>query len=253
MTESDAATYFGGRTSVYDSAYDRVDADGHALRARLAVVLGVLGSGGGEALDAGMGPGRLCAELDARGWIVSGIDASEQMVEVARDRLPMARERLLRAEIEALPFAPDSFDAVAATGVLEYADITRAVSELARVLRPGGIAVLSYPNPTAIYGVWKTQVWYRATRFVKRVLQRPHPDLPRGAGRIPPERFEQLLRSAGLESESRQYSSYLPMVTPLELLFPRLAARAGARFEGSGRLTGRLLATQTVFAARKPR
>ena len=125
----------------------------------------------------------------------------------------MARERLLRAEIEALPFAPDSFDAVAATGVLEYADITRAVSELARVLRPGGIAVLSYPNPTAIYGVWKTQVWYRATRFVKRVLQRPHPDLPRGAGRIPPERFEQLLRGAGLESEAREYSSYLPMVT----------------------------------------
>ena len=131
MTGSDAATYFGGRTSVYDSAYDRVDADGHALRARLAVVLRMLGSGGGEALDAGMGPGRLCAELDARGWTVSGIDASEQMVEVARDRLPMARERLLRAEIEALPFAPESFDAVAATGVLEYADVTRAVSELA--------------------------------------------------------------------------------------------------------------------------
>ena len=35
----DAATYFGGRTALYDSRYEAQNADGHALRARLAVVL----------------------------------------------------------------------------------------------------------------------------------------------------------------------------------------------------------------------
>ena len=127
VTGSDAAAYFGGRTSVYDSAYDRVDADGHALRARLAVVLRLLGSGGGEALDAGMGPGRLCAELDGGAGPSAASTPRSRWSKSRATGFPIARERFLRAEIEALPFAPESFDAVAATGVLEYADVTRAV------------------------------------------------------------------------------------------------------------------------------
>src|SRR5215218_8715189 len=143
----DAATYFGGRTTLYDSRYDAANAEGHALRARLAVVLQCLGSGPGDVLDAGMGPGRLCSELALRDWTVSGIDASEEMVAMARARLPARVPALVHAEIELLPFADESFDAVAATGVLEYADVSRSLAELARVLRPSGIAVVSYPNP----------------------------------------------------------------------------------------------------------
>ena len=75
--------------------------------------------------------------------------------------------------------------------------------------------------------------------------------MPRGAGSIPPARFEVLLRAAGLEWEAREYASFLPSVTPLDLLLPRLTARAGARLEGSGQGYGRLLATQIVFVARK--
>ena len=67
----DAATYFGGRTTLYDSRYDAVNAEGHALRARLTAVLRCLGSGPGEVLDAGMGPGRLCGEFALRDWTVS--------------------------------------------------------------------------------------------------------------------------------------------------------------------------------------
>ncbi len=140
----DAATYFGGRTALYDSRYDALNADGHALRARMACVLRLLGDGPGEILDAGMGPGRLCGELAARGWTVNGIDASDEMVGVARERLPERSSHLQKAKIEALPFGPESFDAVTATGVLEYADVPRALAELVRVLRPGGVAVIHH-------------------------------------------------------------------------------------------------------------
>ena len=245
----DAATYFGGRTTLYDSRYDAVNAEGHALRARLTAVLRCLGSGPGEVLDAGMGPGRLCGELALRDWTVSGIDASGEMVEVARERLPDRAAALLQAEIEALPFDDESFDAVAATGVLEYADVPRALAELARVLRPGGIAVVSYPNPEAWYAIWKTRVFYPAVRAAKGLLDRGKP--PAGSGlRLRPAQFTRLLRLYGLEPTEVIPASFLVVPSPLDELLPVASERVARMLEGR-QSTSRRFATQIVFAARK--
>src|SRR5437867_8308735 len=91
----------------YDEAYDRADADGHALRARMHAALDEIGPGPGDVLDAGMGPGRLAAELARRGWTVSGVDTADEMVAAARRRLPGSADRLVRAKIEVLPY-PDA-------------------------------------------------------------------------------------------------------------------------------------------------
>jgi ubiquinone/menaquinone biosynthesis C-methylase UbiE len=252
LTEGEVAGFFGARAARYDEAYDARSADGHALRARLRATVELLGEGPGDVLDVGMGPGRLCAELERRGWTVYGVDSSEEMVEFARRRLPAAGERLQRAEIEHLPFPNERFDAVAATGVLEYADLRCALEEVARVLRPEGRAVLSYPNPQAIYGIWKTRAFYPAVRIVKRVLRRKPGMLgmlPRGAGPIRPDRFEELLSAAGLDPKVRVLTSFLPIPSPLDTLLPKLAAAAGERLEQGSARTGRRLATQIVFAA----
>jgi SAM-dependent methyltransferase len=243
------AAYFDERAARYDRAYDGQDADGHALRARMSVVLRLLGPGPGDVLDAGMGPGRLCAELERRDWTVSGIDASDEMVAAARRRLPEAAPRLLRAEIEAMPFEPASFDAVVATGVLEYSEVPKALAELARILRPGGRMVVSYPNPHAVYAFSKIQVYYPVVRLAKRLLRRPRPSFPRGAGTIPRRRFEALLRAHGLEPVATEHASFLPVPAPLDIVFPRVAARLGRRIEGRGPAW---LSTQVVYAARKP-
>lgn len=246
-----AADFFGERVEWYDRYYDARDADGHMLRTRMATVLRRAGDGPGDALDAGMGPGRLCAALADHGWTVSGVDASAEMVDAARTRLPDARDRLLVAPIEALPFAERTFDLVTATGVLEYAAVPAALAEIARVLRPGGRAVVSYPNPRAVFGMWKTRAWYPAVRAGKRVLRRPHPEMPRGAGELLPHEFTRLLAAAGLEPVSQEYTSYVPSVTPVELLAPRAVAALATRVEGARR-GARALATQVVYAARRP-
>jgi SAM-dependent methyltransferase len=198
-----------------------------------------------------MGPGRLCAELSRLDWTVSGIDASEEMVAAARDRLPEAASRFERAEIEALPWEDASFDAVTATGVLEYSDVPRALRELARVLRPGGRAIVSYPNPSALYGIWKSRVWYAGIRLGKRLVRHPQPLLPRGAGSLGPARFTGLLETAGFDVDALAYTSYLVVPTPLDALLPRVTASVGARLERSDHRARRLLATQVVYAARK--
>jgi ubiquinone/menaquinone biosynthesis C-methylase UbiE len=253
-SERERATFFAERriSARYDDAYDRRNADGHALRSRLETVLRLLGAGPGDLLDAGMGPGRLCAALAERGWSVSGIDLSPEMVEIARRRLPEAAARLLHAQIEELPFPSESFDAVVATGALEYSDFPRALGELVRVLRPGGYAAVSYPNPEAFYAYWKVGVYYPAVSALKRLLRRPRRELPQGATIVPPPQFRSVLASFGLEPLETCYTSYLVIPSPLEDLVPGLVVRLGRRLEGSGSRAGRRLATQVVYLARKP-
>jgi ubiquinone/menaquinone biosynthesis C-methylase UbiE len=250
--EPDAAAFFDERAAVYDTAYDRRGGGGHALRARLGVALRLAGNGPGDALDAGMGPGRLVAELAARGWTLSGVDAAEEMVAVAQRRIPAAAPRLVCAEIERLPFPDASFDLVLATGVLEFADVPRALGEITRVLRPGGRAVVSYPNRGSFYGVWRTRAFDPLARSVKRFAgYSPRPQ-PRGSLTVAPARFRELLSAAGLELLTSEHTSFLVVLSPLDLLLPRTAEELGRRLEGRGARVPRRLATQVVYSARKP-
>jgi SAM-dependent methyltransferase len=87
-------------------------------------------------LDVGCGEGELAArmgeELDAD---VVAVDQSPRMVELARARGVEASV----ADVQQLPFADASFDAVLAAWMLYHvADIDRGLSEIARALRPGG-------------------------------------------------------------------------------------------------------------------
>ena len=244
----ESAAFFGARAAWYDDAYDACSADGYALRSRLRAVVTIAGPGPGAALDAGMGPGRLCAALAARGWTVSGVDASADMVDAARRRLPEAAERLAVARIESVPFPDGCFDLVTASGVLEYADAGRALAEIARVLRPGGRAIVTYPNPRALYGIWKTRVFYSTLRAAKRLAGAPQSAMPRGGPPIAPDEFERLAEEAGLHVDQVRCVSYLLLPSPLDLVFPNTAAALGECLERR-RLRPRALATQFVFAA----
>jgi demethylmenaquinone methyltransferase/2-methoxy-6-polyprenyl-1,4-benzoquinol methylase len=87
---------------------------------------------------------------------ISGVDISDAMLERGRQRVQKAgladRVNLQPARAEALPFAPESFDALSFTYLLRYVeDPASTLAELARVVRPGGhMASLDFfvpPNP----------------------------------------------------------------------------------------------------------
>jgi SAM-dependent methyltransferase len=102
-----------------------------------------------DILDVGCGPGFYSMLFGSKGYAVTGIDYSDKMVEVARknaeDRGVDARFMVMDAQN--LEFPDDSFDLVLSRDVfwcLEHPE--RAYSEILRVLRPGGMAIVSDGN-----------------------------------------------------------------------------------------------------------
>ena len=93
-------------------------------------------------LDVGCGAGRFCRIVADRGARVSGLDATPALVEIARERIPDGDFRV--GDMEALPWADDSFDLV--TGFNSFfiaADMVKALAEARRVARPGAAVAMS--------------------------------------------------------------------------------------------------------------
>ncbi len=112
----------------------------------------------GVAVDAGCGTGRHSAHLAALGHDVIGVDASPEMLLFARERAPAAVFR--EGDLRELPVADATADVVVCALALSHLPDLDAVAELARVLKSGGILVLSNPHPfaTAVLGA---RAWCR--------------------------------------------------------------------------------------------
>lgn len=96
---------------------------------------------GRHVLDVATGTGLVAAELLRRGFSVTGLDQSPEMLEAARRRLD-GKVELVEGSAESLPFPDLAFDHVTFTYLLRYVDDPGAtLAELARVLRPGGVLV----------------------------------------------------------------------------------------------------------------
>src|SRR5207245_9812674 len=97
-------------------------------------------------LDVGCGSGKWQARLAARGVVTVGLDLMPGMVQAARGAEVglEPRPQLICADAQALPFQAATFDRVLCSAVLYHvADCRRALAEMRRVLRPGGLAVIS--------------------------------------------------------------------------------------------------------------
>ena len=92
---------------------------------------------GNKVLDLGCGPGHVAGAFTDLGAVVTGIDFSGTMIDIARQRYPGATFQ--EANAEDLPFDDAVFDAVASNFVVHHlARPQRVFSEIARVLKPGG-------------------------------------------------------------------------------------------------------------------
>lgn len=121
-----ADNYDYGRLGYADDVYDLLLNSGLKPDARV--------------LDVGCGTGLASGPLIDNNFPVTGVDPSQAMLDRARAHYPRATWQLGRAED--LPFEPASFDAAISAQVFHHVDRVKAFEEIARVLKPGGLAAI---------------------------------------------------------------------------------------------------------------
>jgi demethylmenaquinone methyltransferase/2-methoxy-6-polyprenyl-1,4-benzoquinol methylase len=162
-------------TELFDglpARYDRLGALlslGQDRRWRKEMVGHLMAPPTGRVLDVATGPaGVALAIRSATGAQVVGLDLTGPMLARARQNLASRHEggvHLVQGRGEELPFADGAFDAVSFTYLLRYvADPAATITELARVVRPGGVmASLEFHLPPA--PGWRG-LWWCYTRLV---------------------------------------------------------------------------------------
>src|SRR3954449_1278595 len=101
---------------------------------------------GQRVLDIGCGVGTFLRLVADRGAEAFGLDASEALIELARQRVPEADLRV--GDMEALPYETDTFDLVTGFTSFFFAnDIVAAVREAGRVAKPGAAVLINVWGP----------------------------------------------------------------------------------------------------------
>jgi SAM-dependent methyltransferase len=117
--------------------------------ARIAADVAAVAPAGARVLEVGCGPGHLSIRLARHGLEVTGLDLDPAMIARARANTDRAGNRggrrpsFLVGDVAALAFPDRSFDLVVSTlSMHHWADPTAGLTEIGRVLRPGGRALV---------------------------------------------------------------------------------------------------------------
>ncbi|MEG0014444.1 MAG: class I SAM-dependent methyltransferase [Cellulosilyticaceae bacterium] len=108
----------------------------------------------GKVLDIGAGPGRYSLELLKRGYSVSLLDLSQKELDIAKGKITdagyTAEKYWCRSALELGCFEDDTFDAILLMGPMYHlhdaADREKVLGEARRILKPNGVAVVTYIN-----------------------------------------------------------------------------------------------------------
>ena len=225
----------------------------HAVSAALA------GCPGGELLDAGCGPGMFVEQvLGSRpgDFRITALDQSPAMIaEVAR-RTNGADVRLTVGHLDDMPFADASFDALVAMGVLEYCRIPEALRECARVLRTGGLVVVTMLNPLSPYRLFEWGVYWPFLRALGKVEglfgTARHGARRSGIRAVPAGSLQLMMRAAGFDPVDVVHYDIAPVVPPLDQALWRWARGWRDRPDRTlSRGAGRWLGSAYLVSARR--
>ncbi len=118
-------------------------------------------------LDIGCGTGKNVEELSKFG-LVFGIDNSKQAIDFCRQR---GLKNLKLCQADKTGFPKGFFDAVTLLDVLEHADDMKVCKEVHRILKPGGVVIITVPAFPWLWSNWD-HILHHKRRYTKKTLQK---------------------------------------------------------------------------------
>jgi len=153
LVEEPIRSYYDEFSRAYEDERRPNRPDGyHALVDDLEVDLVRRYGAGRDVLECGVGTGLLLDRIARFALSAQGIDLSPGMLARARER----RLDVTLASVTEIPFPAASFDVTCSFKVLAHVpEIGRALAEMARVTRPGGVVLAEFYNPVSLRGLVK--------------------------------------------------------------------------------------------------
>ena len=154
--------------ALWAASYDREDNVLIALEeARVDLIL--MQCSFTDVLDVGAGTGRYALKLARQGARVTALDQSAEMLAIARQAAlteGLSLDFLLASLDERLPFAEHHFDLlICALMLCHVPDLSGAIREFARVIRPGGYLLITDFHPDCVAFGWRTHFEREQVKF----------------------------------------------------------------------------------------
>jgi len=214
------AEYFDKIAHRYDEWY-KTKVGAYVDRTEKKLVFSMIKTKHGDALDLGCGTGNYTLELYKRGFQVVGVDISRRMLKIAQKKLPNVK--FIKANAYSLPFEDNTFDLVLSVTMLEFIhEPEKVLSEVYRVLKPGGEAVMGTMNGKSMWFIFKrmkslfVETAYRYARFYT------------------PKELENLMKNAGFKETESRGIIYLPSFFPFVNISERLDEKFSDKLKNLG-------------------
>jgi ubiquinone/menaquinone biosynthesis C-methylase UbiE len=210
--------------------YDSADGHNYHFHVRRNRVLELLPERLGRVLDVGCGPGVMTEIVLQRGGVFDGVDLSPEMISEAQEKFGHLPDvRFAVGNIEAINASDNSYNQLICMAVLEYLNTPdQALREIVRVLKPGGIAIITTPKRWHVSRV--TVAATKPVRVFAKLLGAATADhLPRL--RLQPRELDEAARRVGLIPDGGSQYHFTPFAYPLTRVAPGLTMQLNMPFE----------------------
>lgn len=188
----------------------------------------------GKALDVGCGSGDLVMFYARKGIVYTGVDLSSSMIKRANsnyeDLVRKGKATFQVADCEHLPFGKGEFDVLSAVALIEYLpDPSKALCEMARVVKTGGYILITVPNKrcinTRIRGFFKpiTGIFFPLYIKLRRASLAAMKDVKHY--NYTQKEIDQLMEKMCLSKIGCRYANFHIIPHPLDHLMPKIYMR----------------------------